>query len=196
MCTNSYWKRVEYEDRLLITRTNIVLVLNGMAGIAVSLKGGAGLAIIAAILAINVTWIYYAKFAYKYVSALIEKNLEDNPSPAEELRIELFKNKKPRVTRFVARGIPIILTLAWIAGVVLTKYPLQIFNSNQYLEYKYIQIPVEISTTDQKFKQIEKILNNYSKHGWKPIQIMNAASDSVEVNLKNWILFERPKNKE
>ena len=141
------WARIEHEDKLLSSRTNIVLVLNGLAAVAISQPVAPKGIIVILITIINALWTICAREARKVIFALIYEFNGLGATKSEEIRkrttrktiikhteaikkikllFKLFLHCKEveeeyRIspTEFVSEYIPWILLIGWIIGSLL-----------------------------------------------------------------------------
>lgn len=119
----TFRNRIEYEDELLNSRTNIILTMNGLAAVAagLSLSGPARLSIAIIMISVNVLWIPRALEASKFIGALVGRMKESKSSaPIDEVfRWDLVhRPKRMGTTVFVAVVVPSLLLLGWIVGVL------------------------------------------------------------------------------
>jgi uncharacterized membrane protein len=117
-------ERVKDEDQLLISRTSIVLTLNGLMAIAtgISLPDYVRLTTAIVIILINVFWIVCALDAQNFIHSLIGKISESNCVPIDEkVRNETQKNRfRIGSTWFISFIVPLLLLLCWILCLGLT----------------------------------------------------------------------------
>jgi hypothetical protein len=114
-------RRVEYEDGLLISRTNLVLTLNGLGAVAVALTlpSKARLLIAVVMIIIDVFWIACAIDAWRFIRKLTQavKQAEVVPS-AEAFRYEAQRGRfRISPTLFVSIIVPFLILVAWIVGL-------------------------------------------------------------------------------
>ena len=128
--SDRYRKRIEYEDGLFLTRTNIFLVLNGLGAVAVGTAGAKEAELLMALILIfcNVWWILVSQISVRIIKALTKEHLElvtpkqGVPIDPVERRVrETISGTWPRVSWTTAVGliIPGIVLLGWITGAAL-----------------------------------------------------------------------------
>lgn len=113
-----YRKRIEYEDQLLYTRFNLVLVLNGFATVAVGFNQPIYSKILLAsvMVVLNVLGAI-AIWKTERVIAALSRHLSD---PVNSIvQAELGKAGWLRPNQILCRIFPIVLTLGWIFGLSL-----------------------------------------------------------------------------
>jgi hypothetical protein len=113
-----YRKRIEYEDQLLYTRFNLVLVLNGFAAVAVGFNQPIYSKILLAsvMVVINVLGAI-AIWKTELVIAALSRRVND---PVNDIvQEELGKAGWLRPNQILCRIFPIVLTLGWVFGLVL-----------------------------------------------------------------------------
>ena len=115
-------RRIEYEDALLNTRTDLVLTINGLAAVAVSLSLPPFIRGIVAviIIVIDLLWIPRALEASRFISALSGR-LKESPdtTPSDEVfRWDVvYRPKRIGTTKFIAVVIPFLLLIGWSIAV-------------------------------------------------------------------------------
>lgn len=122
----AYRDRMKYEDKLLNTRTNIVIAMNGLAAVAVGLKlqSSAKIVVAGAVIVIDLIWTVCASDALYFIGRLSEE-LRDSKNLAVAVPDEAFRHKVQRgrfrlgTSRFVAVVIPGLLFIAWVLGLIL-----------------------------------------------------------------------------
>lgn len=125
--------RAKYEDGLLNSRTNIVLVFNGLLAAAANIASFSpnnipavfGIAVFA--LLFNVLWLPCALQHGSYMGLLSRIIRDSNHTPVDEkLR---FKHQKKRLygpTGFMTVVMPILLAIGWALWIILkVKFPQQ-----------------------------------------------------------------------
>lgn len=124
-------RRVEYEDGLLNTRTNLVLTLNGLGAVAVALAlpPPARLLIAALMIIIDVCWIVCAIDSLWFIRELTQALKHSDAKPADEaFRYEVQQGRfRIRPTLFVSIIMPLLILVAWIIGLAFAAS----FNLNQ-----------------------------------------------------------------
>jgi hypothetical protein len=113
-----YRRRIEYEDQLLYTRFNLVLVLNGFAAIAVGFNQPIYSKILLAsvMVVINVLGVIAILKTERVIAAL--SRLVNDPVN-DIVQKELGKAGWLRPNQILCRIFPIVLTSGWIFGLVL-----------------------------------------------------------------------------
>ncbi len=113
-----YRKRIEYEDQLLYTRFNLVLVLNGFAAVAVGFNQPIYSKILLAsvMVVINVLGAI-AIWKTELVIAALSRRVSD---PVNDIvQAELGKAGWLRPNQILCRIFPIVLILGWVFGLIL-----------------------------------------------------------------------------
>ncbi len=119
-------RRTEYEDQLVISRTRLVLEINGLAGVIVALPlfSEARLAIAGVIVLLDVLWIVCAIDSAYFIGELIGRlkaSLEETPPvvpPSEAFRFQVQKGRlRIGTSRFVGIYMPVLLLIAWLVGL-------------------------------------------------------------------------------
>ena len=116
-----YADRIRYEDEILNDRTNIVLVVNGLAAVAVSMQGSPRAIIAGVALLINMLWIPSAAVHGRYQQAL-KARLFELRVPADWAlwrRTVAEPSKGSGATSLVSKGLPWLLTASWAIGLIL-----------------------------------------------------------------------------
>lgn len=124
-------ERVKYEDKLLLSRTSIILTLNGLIAVASGIKMPyeAMLLMIVVLIIANSLWLHFAIDARKYIDGLTnllrEASIKGIKIPIDErIRYEIQKTKdaKHRIgpTFILAILLPTALLTAWIVILLLT----------------------------------------------------------------------------
>jgi len=116
--TEQYRKRIEYEDQLLYTRFNLVLVLNGFAAVAVGFNQPIYSKILLAsvMVVINVLGAI-AIWKTEFVIAALSRRVND---PVNDIvQKELGKTGWLRPNQILCKIFPIVLTLGWVFGLAL-----------------------------------------------------------------------------
>jgi hypothetical protein len=116
-------KRRQYEDQLLNSRTGIVLLLNGLTGVAanLSLPSQARLVIAVAVIAIDFFWLLCALDTQRYIKRLTDDIKKSGMAPLDEqIRLNLFQNRR-RIgpTTFMSIVAPTLLLAVWVIASVL-----------------------------------------------------------------------------
>lgn len=123
-----YRRRIEYEDQLLYTRFNLVLVLNGFAAIAVGFNQPIYSKILLAfvMVIINALGAIAVWKTEKVVAALSENFRDEHPNDLMNriVQPELGKLAWLRPNRILCRMFPCVLTLGWIFGLALALFSL------------------------------------------------------------------------
>src|SRR5205085_1452792 len=106
-------RRVEYEDGLLNSRTNLVLTLNGLGAVAVglTLPPKARLLIAVVMIIIDVCWIMCAIDAWSFIRELTQAMKQSNAVPPDEaFRYEVQHRRFPiSPTLFVSIIVPSLI---------------------------------------------------------------------------------------
>jgi hypothetical protein len=117
-------RRVEYEDVLLNTRTNIVLTLNGLVAVAASFTHSVPirLSIVVVIIISNILWLWCALDARWFISKLSEELRRSNEIPADEAFRHKVQEGRLRIgtTRYMSTYLPGLLLVAWAGGLLLS----------------------------------------------------------------------------
>jgi hypothetical protein len=115
--------RVQAEDTLLNSRTQIVLQLNGIAAVVMGLPAPteAKSVAIAIILFLDLGWIVCAIDANHLMRRFTKRVMESNAAPADESFREAVQKGRFRfgTTRFMSVWLPVLLFFGWLAGVFL-----------------------------------------------------------------------------
>ncbi len=118
-----YRHRIEYETNILNSRTNIVLVLNGLAAVAANLDSAPQHVIVViavVIILVNVLWIVCARESRHYLKKLTIAWWDAGPTPDEKIRNKLTaRSWRLSPTRFISFVVPVLLLMGWIAGLLL-----------------------------------------------------------------------------
>jgi hypothetical protein len=116
-------RRIEYEDKLLNSRTNIVLTLNGLAAVAANFSQSIAvrLCISLVIMTVDALWLVCAVDARWLITKLTERLKQSNETPADEVFRYKIQKGRTRIssTRFICIILPILLLLGWIFGLLL-----------------------------------------------------------------------------
>ena len=114
--------RAMYEDNLLNSRTNIVLVFNGLLAAAanIALSDSGGVAVGAFALLFNVLWIPCA-FQHGSYMRLLSRIVKASPhAPIDEQVRKKHQSWRPYgPTGFMTFIMPILLAVAWTLWIVL-----------------------------------------------------------------------------
>ena len=141
-------RRIEYEDTLLNSRTNIVLVLNGLAAVAITQARGPKLLIVFIITIINMLWIVCAREAQKVIFNLSTELNKLGLPPDEKIRKQTTERKiitpllaitkinilwklfwrckdvrdeyRISPTQYISEYIPWILLIGWVIGTLVS----------------------------------------------------------------------------
>ena len=121
--------RAMYEDNLLNSRTNIVLVLNGLLAAAanIALSDSGGIAVGGFALLFNVLWMPCA-FQHGSYMRLLSKivNTSQHAPVDEQVRKKHQRWRLYGPTGFMTLIMPILLAVAWALWIVLkVKFPQQ-----------------------------------------------------------------------
>lgn len=116
-------QRVEYEDDLLNTRTNIVLTLNGLMAVAASLSLPHPAQLVAplVIITIDILWIVCAFDARHFIHSLTAVIQDSGKAPIDEKLRKTFQTGRFRIgsTRFLSVIIPTLLVIGWVLVLVV-----------------------------------------------------------------------------
>lgn len=120
-------RRVEYEDELLNTRTNVILTMNGLAGVAAGLSPASSLpgVVVVLMIVINACWLPRAWEASRFIGALTVRMKESKETaPIDEVFRWGIVRKPHRVgsTKFMAVVLPALLLGGWIYGALAWIY--------------------------------------------------------------------------
>ena len=117
-------KRAEYEDQLLISRTGIVLTLNGLMAVAAAMSLPKLVQFVTAmiIIIVNALWIICSLDAQNYIHGLIARINESGWATIDEkIRKELQKGRfRIGSTSFISVFVPGLLLAGWILGLLLS----------------------------------------------------------------------------
>jgi hypothetical protein len=113
-----YRKRIEYEDQLLYTRFNLVLVLNGFATVAVGFNQPIYSKILLAFVMVVINVLgAIAVLKTERVIATLSRHVND---PINDIvQKELGKPGLLRPNQILCRIFPIVLILGWVSGLFL-----------------------------------------------------------------------------
>ena len=120
-----YRERIILEDNLLISRTTIFLVTNGILLTAVSIANDPIVGILIAILGLVITvfWFICSWQNWKVIKNLTIKNLKANknaPDPVEEVvQKSLCKHGWRRPTDIIAKPLPAVFLVIWTAIIIV-----------------------------------------------------------------------------
>jgi len=115
-------QRVEYEDDLLNTRTNIVLTLNGLMAIAasMSLPSTAQLVGSLVIIIVDILWIVCAFDSRHFIHSLTASINESSYVPIDEKLRKVFKSRlRIGSTQFMSVVIPTLLVVGWVLSLAI-----------------------------------------------------------------------------
>ena len=114
-------ERVKVEDGLLMSRSNIVIAINGLAAVAVTqplpslIRFVLGLAIVL----IDARWIVCARQANLFIRALNDSQRDaEHASPSERFRHEVQSKFHISVTHFMSVEVPLFMLAAWLLGII------------------------------------------------------------------------------
>ena len=119
-------KRIEYEDKLLNSRTSIVLAYNALMAFAFQnpqcLTKYTKITVWVTIILINVFWYMCAQDSRKYIYTLGNVIGASNKASLDETirRIVLFKPFRVGTTQFMTRYLPLFLILGWTAAMIFS----------------------------------------------------------------------------
>jgi len=105
--------RLDRENDLLNSRTNVVLVLNGLAAVTVGLDQAPRTLITVMIILLNLLWVLCAQDAKRYIQRLLEQVKND---PDEALRQRVLGTRRLGTTNLIGFFVPVILLMGWLIG--------------------------------------------------------------------------------
>ncbi len=127
-------RRCEYEDKLLSSRTGIVLTFNGLAAIAIGISTIAlpvRILIAVVVIVIDAIWLTCSIEAAMYIKQLLKRiDGSDFTPPDEEIRQEMKEKWRQKgwpgvgSTIFIGIIVPSLLLAAWIGGLVWAAFSL------------------------------------------------------------------------
>jgi hypothetical protein len=118
-----YRERIQYEDQLLYTRFNLVLVLNGLVAVAVGFNQPIYSKILLAVVmvVINALGAIAIWKTELVIANLTRRLLQDHRQNELESIVQrsLGKPRWLRPNQILCRIFPVVLTLGWLCGLAL-----------------------------------------------------------------------------
>jgi hypothetical protein len=115
--------RIEQEDELLNARTNIFLVMNGLAAVAVGIDSRSGGRLLVCIITcfINILWLLCALQSRQVLKYVTKDMLRCFPNHPVERIVQdaLGDHHWMRPTTILAIYIPGLVTIGWIVAIVI-----------------------------------------------------------------------------
>ena len=117
-----YRRRIEYEDNLLITRTGIFLVANGLLTTAIGVGATEPFKSLIALLGLTVAsiWFTCSCLSWKVINALTIKYLDSSENNEAEVVVQavLTKSGKYRPTYLLGKILPVLFLIAWLLMLI------------------------------------------------------------------------------
>ena len=121
------WKRcrarIEHEDDLLNSRTNLFLVVNGLGAVAVDLTSDkpSDIVMVVVILLANLFWIIGSSQSVSVIRALTDEYIDGADDPIDRVVRKSMRSwpKWMKNTSILGIYIPFIVTIGWSIGLYL-----------------------------------------------------------------------------
>jgi len=115
--------RIEHEDNLLNSRTNLFLVVNGLGAVAVGLTSdrSSDIVMVVVILIANIFWIIGSSQTVSVLKTLTTEYINGANDPIDSA-VRDSMHPWPRWIRntsILGRYIPIVVTIGWVIGMFM-----------------------------------------------------------------------------